>query len=372
MAKFPKLTSCRHAIAALLLIAVFLTLTAPVGRTVVAQSSQCLATGQVVNGDTTGLDVRPCPEPSVAYDNDNETTVEPLWNPPPGNFSTLYWGYEADLSNPSRLNAYRAIPGNPMVGTCIPMGPDLPPVSNGRGVAFDPLDGKLWISRLTGFGLPGDNMITKVPPPLTLTQLTCQEIKSLFVHFADGSPPQNFGFGALDIDDSKHIWAAGNPPAMVNGDVRNYFYQVNRNNGLIIHSCFLPAISTFEGNDSLTFARLSGLPGSGRYLLTDNGGFSPANPLLVIDVADCHKGRQVTPVVSFPNPGMAPGPHFGSGVTGIDFEWLGLLNTDGQFSYINSGTPPFAASTLLGPTLAVFGLEDIALCGFRAKFGGIG
>src|SRR2546422_60597 len=154
MAKFPELTSCRDAIAALLVIAVFLTLTAPASRTVVAQSSQCLATGQVVNGDTTGLDVRPCPEPAVAYDNDNDTTVAPWWNPPPGNFSNLYWGYEANFSD-SSLNAYRAIFGNPRVGTCVPMGPDLPSASNGRGVAFDPLDGKLWISRLTGLGLPG-------------------------------------------------------------------------------------------------------------------------------------------------------------------------------------------------------------------------
>jgi hypothetical protein len=58
-------------------------------------------------------------------------------------------------------------------------------------------------------------------------------------------------------------------------------------------------------------------------------------------------------------------------MTGIDFEWLGLLNTDLHFAYIN-GDQPFATTTLLGPTGAVFGLEDIALCAYRAKFGGGG
>ena len=42
------------------------------------------------------------------------------------------------------------VSGNPMVASCVPNGPDIPATSNGRGVAFDPLDGNLWISRLTG------------------------------------------------------------------------------------------------------------------------------------------------------------------------------------------------------------------------------
>jgi hypothetical protein len=58
-------------------------------------------------------------------------------------------------------------------------------------------------------------------------------------------------------------------------------------------------------------------------------------------------------------------------VTGIDFEWPGLLNTD-LFNLWNNGDQPFTSSTFIGPTDAPFGLEDISLCGFRAKFGGDG
>jgi hypothetical protein len=42
-------------------IAVLLTLAATASRTAMAQTLQCLATGQVVNGNTAGLDVQPCP-----------------------------------------------------------------------------------------------------------------------------------------------------------------------------------------------------------------------------------------------------------------------------------------------------------------------
>jgi hypothetical protein len=349
-----------------IVIGVAIAFMTPTGRTAVAEGPQCLATGLVVNGDTTGLDVRPCPQPNVANDNSNETLLEAVSDPPPGNFSTLYWGYEATFGN-SRLNAYRAVGGNPMIGTCVPTGPDFDSnaSNNGRGVAFDPMDGNLWVSRLNGLGSPGDNTIIKVVPPLTMTA-ACPEVKSLLVHFANGAAPQNFGFGALDIDDSKHIWAAGYPPATVGSTLRNYLYDVNRSNGLIIHSCYLPAVSMFDGNDSLTFARISGLPGSGKYLLTDNGEVSAADPLLVIDVEDCKNGNQVTAVRSFPNPGSDTG----RGIAGIDFEWLGLLNTDNFNSWINPGTPPFQGSSLLGSTLTA--LEDIGLCGFRAKFGGTG
>src|SRR5438093_8201785 len=96
MAKFPKITSYRVAMAALLVTAVLLTLTAPVSRTVVAQTPQCLASGQVVNGDTTGLDVQPCPTPTAGTSVPvADSSLDPVPDPPPGNSSTLYWGYSA-------------------------------------------------------------------------------------------------------------------------------------------------------------------------------------------------------------------------------------------------------------------------------------
>lgn len=327
------------------------------------QGPLCLATGELATGDLGGLDVQPCPEPRVMDElTVTDAPLDPvLANPLPGSFSTLYWGYEAAFAS-SRLNAYRAVPGNPMVASCVPSGPHIPVASNGRGVAFDPLDGNVWISRLTGFA--GDARIIKVTPPISGPS-TCPEITSLLVHYQGGVPPEHDSFGALDIDQgSKHIWAAGYVPVFIGGILRNYFYLVNRNNGLIIQSCYLntTATSTFPGNDSETYARLDGLPGSGQYLITDNGEFAPFDPLLVIDTADCHNGQQVTPVFAFGKT---------RGMTGIDFEWLGLLNTDLSVSY-NNGDQPFSSTVILGPTLAVFGVEDISVCGYRAKFGGGG
>jgi hypothetical protein len=296
---------------------------------------------------------------SVEAANIADASLEILADSPPGSMSTLYWGYEANFLN-SKLNAYRAIAGNPMVATCVPSGPHIPAASNGRGVAFDPLDGNLWISRLTGF--TGDQRIHKVSPP-NVTPGTCPEITSLLVHYPGGVPPEHDGFGALETDQaSKHIWAAGYIPVVIGGTPRNYFYLVNRNSGLIIQSCYLVTTTTVPGNDSLTYARLTGLPGSGQYLITDNGEFSPADPLLVIDTTSCKNGQQVTPIASFVH---------ANGMTGIDFEWLGLLNTN-LFVAFNNGDQPFTTATPLGPTLATFGIEDIAVCGFRAKFGGSG
>ena len=62
------------------------------------------------------------------------------------------------------------------------------------------------------------------------------------------------------------------------------------------------------------------------------------------------------------------------GVTGIDFEWPGLLETDvfaDSFLY-NNFDQPFATSSTYGPWGDTITMEDITLCGFRAKFGGDG
>jgi len=235
----------------------------PPGKLAGADTPLCLATGQPVSGDTTGLDLQPCPEtatmdPLAVAD----TSLDPvLADPPPGSMSTLYWGYSAAFFS-APLNAYRAIAGNPLVASCVPSGTHIPVTSNGRGVAFDPLDGNLWISRLTIF--TGDSRITKVSPPISGPS-TCPEITSLLVHYSGGVPPEQTSFGALETDQgSKHIWAAGYIPVSIGGTFRNYFYLVNRNNGLIIHSCYIPARAPLDGNDSLTYSRRPVLPGSGQ------------------------------------------------------------------------------------------------------------
>jgi hypothetical protein len=273
-------------------------------------------------------------------------------NSPPGNNGTLLWGYEASFGN-SRILSYSIAP--------YAVGPDCAPdvTANGRGVAFDPLDGNLWTTRLTGF--VGDGLIHKIVPP-NVAPGTCPQVNVIPFGDGPGGLIQD-DIGALDVDQgSKHIWAAGYAPIFVGLSLRNYFYLVNRNNGKIIQSCYTPAnfLNGAGFNDSLSYARLKGLPGSGQYLLTDGGGSFPGVPLEVIDTASCHDGREATVVTTF---------NTTHGLTGIDFEWPGLLSTE-LFNLYNDGNQPFALPTLIGSTTTL--LEDISLCGFRAKFGGDG
>src|SRR2546428_4327371 len=291
-----------------------------------------------------------------------DTLADPVsaLDPPPGgkSNSTLLWGYEASFGS-ARILSYRLDP----LATgpdCVPDAAAGGPTGNGRGVAFDPLDGNLWITRLTGF--VGDGLIHKVTPP-QVTPGTCPQVS--VIPFGDGPGGMiQDDIGALDLDQgSKHIWAAGYAPISVGGGpLRNYFYLVNRNNGKIIQSCFIPAnlLNGAGFNDSLSYARPPGLAGSGEYLMTDGGEFFAGAPLKVIDTASCHDGKEATVVATFTT---------AHGLTGIDFEWPGLLSTD-VFTIYNDGNPPFMSSTVIGPTNAL--LEDIALCGFRAKFGGYG
>jgi hypothetical protein len=283
-------------------------------------------------------------------------------NSPPGNNGTLLWGYEASFGN-SRILSYSIAPFLPGPD-CVPDAAAGGPTGNGRGMAFDPLDGNLWITRLTGF--VGDGYIHKVTPP-SVTSGTCNQLYQIPFGDGPGGTIQD-DIGALDVDQgSKHIWAAGYAPILVGLSLRNYFYLVNRNNGKLLQSCYILANPLTPGddfNDTLSYARIKGLPGSGQYLLTDGADFFPGFPLKVIDTSSCHDGREATIVASFGNT---------HGLTGIDFEWPGMLSSSGPFGQLfNDGDQPFTAPTPLGPSGAPIGIEDISLCGFRAKFGGDG
>jgi hypothetical protein len=311
------------------------------------------------------------PPPSSVLNVDSYDLTDALADPvsapnsPPGSTSTLLWGYEANFGN-SRILSYNIAPYTPGPD-CVPDLAAGGPTGNGRGVAYDPLDGNLWITRLDFF--VGDGFIHKViPPNATPTPGTCPQVKVIPFGDGPGGLIQD-DIGALDLDQgSKHIWAAGYAPISVGGGpLRNYFYLVDRNNGKILQSCYTPAnvLNGLGFNDSLAYARLKGLPGSGQYLMTDGGEFFANNPLIpleVIDTASCHDGQQATVVAMF---------FTTHGLTGIDFEWPGLLSADPYFLY-NDGNQPFTSSTVIGATNALFGLEDISLCGFRAKFGGDG
>jgi hypothetical protein len=308
------------------------------------------------------------PPPSSVLNVDSYDLTDALADPvsapnsPPGSTSTLLWGYEANFGN-SRILSYNIAPYTPGPD-CVPDLAAGGPTGNGRGVAYDPLDGNLWITRLDFF--LGDGLIHKViPPNATPTPGTCPQVKAIPFGDGPGGLIQD-DIGALDLDQgSKHIWAAGYAPISVGGGpLRNYFYLVDRNNGKILQSCYIPANPlTVPFNESLTYARLKGLPGSGQYLMTDGGAFFFGLPLRVIDTASCHDGKQATVVTSF---------NTTHGLTGIDFEWPGLLSTDAFFNIYNDGDQPFTSSTVIGPAGALFGLEDISLCGFRAKLGGDG
>src|SRR5437899_5428410 len=232
-----------------------------------------------------------------------DTLADPVsvLDPPPGSKtnSKVLWAYEANFGS-ARILTYRFDP--------YATGPDCvpDPTGNGRGVAFDPLAANLWLTRLTVFA--GDGLIHKVTPP-QVTPGTCPQVS--VIPFGDGLGGLiQDDIGALDLDQgSKHIWAAGYAPISVGGGaLRNYFYLVDRNNGKIIQSCYIPAevLNGLGFNDSLTYARLTGLPGSGEYLMTDGGEFFAGAPLKVIDTASCHDGKEATVVATFPR---APTTH---------------------------------------------------------------
>lgn len=321
--------------------------------------------GTIVTGDTTGLLVGEV-NPGLIVDVYimEETPLEVVSEPatPPGSMKTTLWGYEAAATF-AQIHSYTIAPFS--VGpTCIPPGSQ-----NGRGVAFDPLDGNLWRTHVTA-GFNGDGFIHKNTPP----HLGCAPITSIPFAEGPGGPTQD-DIGALDVDQgSKHIWAAGYKPVCVGGIgptcigsvLRSYLYLVNRNNGKVIHSCWLPFRGGGVGNDTLAYFRDSTLPGSGQYLLTDAGeATTMPNTLAVIDTVHCKNGDQVFPIDEFPKTNNT------QRITGIDFEWPGLLNTDGQFIYQGAASQGPTGTAPCVP-LAIPCIEDISFCGFRAKLGGDG
>jgi len=292
-----------------------------------------------------------------------EASVTALADPPgpPGNFKHTLWGNEAG----PRILQYTVIPGVVPGPTCIPAhGAGLATQQNGRGVAFDPLDGNLWNTTLAFAAFAGDGYIHKnTPPP------KCAPVTDIPFGDGPGGTIQD-DIGALDVDEAtKHIWAAGYKPVLVVNVLRSYLYLVNRNNGKILQSCWIPFRGGGVGNDTLAVYRNPSLPGSSKYLLTDAGEVTTVpNSLALIDQSDCHGGQQVTPVMEFPK--TTPGP-FGVGVSGIDMEWPGLLNTNLP-QLFNNGDQPFTTPTLVGNWGNVFDMEDISLCAFRGAFGGDG
>ncbi len=286
----------------------------------------------------------------------NPTTVSAGGN----SNSDLLWGYEAQATN-SRVLSYRIGPPVTQEAQCVPV--PAPAAREGKGISYDPLSGNLWITHVTPMTGQGDGLIHQIVPPEV--NPACPEVTAIPFGDGPGGPIQD-DIGALDADtDSKHLWAAGLRP--VGG--MSFLYLVNRNTGEILQSCWIPfrggsiGTNTETGNDTLATIHDPRQPGSAKLLLTDAGGENTSpNSLALIEQSDCHGGQQVTPVAEFPKD---------HGMSGIDFEWPGLLNTDSE-ELFNEGPPPFATSNSHGPWGNTDDMEDITLCGFRATFGGRG
>ena len=250
---------------------------------------------------------------------------------PPG---TPLWGYEAGTA--SRILQYD-VGTDTFVTSCVPA-----PTGNGRGLAFDPTDGNLWYTFVDS-SFAGDGLIHKTTPPPA-----CAPVTSIPFGDGPGGAIQD-GVGALDVDpDDGNLWAAGYQP--IGGN--SFLYKVNSATGAILASCFVPSGGGGVGNDTLTEAKLSGLPGSGSYLLTDAGEITTApNDVLVVDEASCVGGGPGTIVTSFVK---------AVGMTGVDYELGSLFATDAPNIY-SLGGPPFAPALATMSAAPSVTLEDITL-----------
>jgi hypothetical protein len=222
--------------------------------------------GRIIQGDTTGLLVAPVGQglnvnvylvPEISAE---PVTMQMSLGTGSSAGGPVIWGYEAADSS-ARILAYHARPPVTPTADCVP--PTTPTYDNGRGIAYDPVDGNLWYTSVTFAKFLGDGLIRKTTPPQTGQ---CTLVNQIPFGDGPGGTIQD-DIGALDIDgESRHTWAAGYKAVTVAGERRSYLYLVNRNNGSIIRSCWLSSRDGGVGNDTLVCAHLDNLPGSGQCL----------------------------------------------------------------------------------------------------------
>lgn len=225
---------------------------------------------------------------------------------------------------------------------------------NGRGVAYDPVSGELWYSFLNA-SVGGDGLIRRVTVPPS-----CGTPSSIPFGDGPGGTIQD-DVGAIDVDpDDADVWVAGYHHQFFS---RSYLYKLDRLTGAVVQSCWVPkGDGSVGGNDTLAVARLTGLGGSGKYLLTDAGEpMTPANgnTLLVVDAATCVGGTAGTVVTSYPK--VVP-------MSGIDLEKGVFVAVDG--ATVGGGSKIYRLGPL-GPnpygvitatmTSGVANLEDVTL-----------
>jgi hypothetical protein len=256
--------------------------------------------------------------------------------------ATPLWGYQAAAANAAVGLWDIGTPADPFISSCVPAGGLVPPnaFGNGRGITHDPADGNLWYSVLNIGLFVGDGLIHKMNP-------SCTELFTIPFGDGPGGSVQD-SIGAIDYDpDDGMLWVAGYQP--IGG--LSYLYKVNSATGAILDSCTVPFAGGGVGNDTLAEAKLSGLGGSGSYLLTDAG--EVLTGLMAVDEATCTGGGAGTVVTTFTLP---------VGVTGIDYERGVLIATDLVSTIYSLGGPPFAAVVTSSPAApGPTGLEDITL-----------
>src|SRR5713226_4777504 len=146
----------------------FLFVATVVGFSSAARASDVvLATpdGRIVSGSTLGLTVgQVTPGLIVNSYIVPETAAASLPDPPARGVDPLLWGYEAS-DTAARILTYSLFVGSPP----ITQGPSCAPFGslNGRGLAFDPMDGNLWYTFVNYPGFNGDGFIHKTTPPNT-------------------------------------------------------------------------------------------------------------------------------------------------------------------------------------------------------------
>src|SRR4029077_2547666 len=160
------------------------------------------------------------------------------------------WGYQA-AANGARMDLFD-IGTHTWLSSCLPPGS-----GNGRGVAYDPIDGNLWYSfQGPATNYLGDGLIHKMTP-------VCGGAGSIpFVDGEKGSVQDDIG--AIDVDpDDGNLWVAGYRPISSRGSSYQYLYKINRSTGAIVLNslnqqqyCRLPHAGVPSGNDTLAVAYL--------------------------------------------------------------------------------------------------------------------
>ncbi|MHB8512242.1 MAG: hypothetical protein ACYDCC_08660 [Actinomycetota bacterium] len=130
----------------------------------------------------------------------------------------------------------------------------------------------------------------------------CRDEGSIPLGAPSDAIPSDVGAIAIDSRDSS-IWIATFNETTWNSQTGQFLFHLGAN-GSFISACNVPSDALpGDGNDTLMFAQLLGLGGSGYFLLTDAGGINTTqNQLYAIDANACTGGGPVLPTATYTSP----------------------------------------------------------------------